>query len=392
MTASPSPLPPETPAVAVAPVRDLPLPARLGMALVEPRQALRRVDVVGGGVRDAVWLVVIGIACFRLEDVTRALLGITHLSAGTVIRQMLAVVSFELREAMFVVVPAAVAVTLAAGRGRRDPGRDLELAALSYVPFFAIRAIYRALDLEAFIGPLPRGANQLASLLATGSACLMVGLAIAVARRRPLATSSVTELNAKNAAESVPAFVPPAPRLQSRLVVTAAAALLGAAFFINVGWVFRHADAIRPLAQGKPAPDFTLARIDGVAGNVQLSALKGKVVVLDFWASWCGPCVQMLPTLHGLYRHWQDKGVEFVGINTEGATLSRDELTAFLKEKPSPYPVVLDTDGEVGGLYKVVALPHIVVVGRGGEIRKTFWGVTTAHEISTALAAETASP
>jgi thiol-disulfide isomerase/thioredoxin len=369
------------------------------MALVEPRRALARVEITGGGVRDAVWLVVLGLVCFRLEDVMRALLGITHLSAGTVVRQMLSFISIELRDAMFVVVPAAVVVTVAAGRGRRDPSRDLELAALAYVPFFVIRAIYRALDLEAFMGPLPRSANQLASLLAVIAACAMVGLAIATTRRRPLASPAgapgtgtasqpghQTNDSADLQSESLPV-----PRLRSRLVVTAAAALLGAAFFVNIGWVARNVDAIRPLTQGKPAPNFSLARIDGVSGEVQLSSLKGKVVLLDFWASWCGPCVQMLPTLHGLYQDWRDKGVEFVGINTEGAAVSRSELAAFLKERPSPYPVVLDPDGEVGGLYKVVALPHIVLVGRGGEIRKTFWGVTSAHEIATALAGEIAS-
>jgi hypothetical protein len=84
-------------------------------------------------VRDAGYLVLLGLICFRLEDVTRALLGITHLSFGTVLRQMLAVLSQEVQEAIIVVLPAAVAVTLGAGRGKRDPSRDLELGAAAYI-------------------------------------------------------------------------------------------------------------------------------------------------------------------------------------------------------------------------------------------------------------------
>ena len=368
---------------------ELPLPGRLGMTLIEPRQALLRVEALGGGVRDAGWLVLFGIVCFRVEDVMRALLGITHLSFGTVIRQMLAVVSFEVREAMIVVLPAAVIVTLAAGRDRRDPSRDLELGALAYVPFFAVRAIDRTLDLEAFFGPLPSTTNKVFNVLAFLWASIFVGMAIAVTRRRSVPAPDSALAPAPPEAPPEPTVLL-GPRRRSRLAVALMAAVLGAALFVNVGWVARNADAIRPLARGKAAPEFTLPRIDGKPGQVSLYGLRGKVVLLDFWASWCGPCVQMFPTLHGLYHDWQGRGVEFVGINSDGPAVSDQELSAFLTERPSPYPIVIDRDGEVGGRYKVVALPHIVVVGRDGAVRRTFWGVTSAQEISSALAAEAA--
>lgn len=270
---------------------DLALPARLGMLLAEPRRALIMVEARATGVRDAGWLVLAGIVCFRLEDLMRAFLGITHLSLGTVLRQTLAVVSYEVREAIFVILPAAILVTLAAGRGKRDPGRDLELAAAAYVPFFAVRAVYRTLDHEAFFGPLPRAANQLASLVALGWAIVLVALAIALARRRSLTEATVTPTAQARAEELVPvgAGTSLAPRRRARVAVTAFAALLGAALFINVGWVLRHADAIRPLGRGTDAPAFALPRVDGKAGQVSLTALRGKVVLLDFWATWCAP-------------------------------------------------------------------------------------------------------
>ncbi len=373
-------------------VDDLRLPARLGLALCEPRRALARVDVVGGGLGDAAWLVLIGIACFRLEDLMRALLGITHLSFGTVIRQMLAVVSYEDREAMIVILPAAIAVTLAAGRGRRDPSRDFEIAALAYVPFFTVRALFRTLDLEAFFGPLPPAIDQLFLAAAFLWACVFLGMAIATARRR--------ELPPVRAGGSSLPPVPPLPSelpvihplRRSRVTVAAVGALLGAAFFVNLGWVLRNASAIRPLVRGKRAPDFSLARIDGQPGEVRLSALEGKVVLLDFWASWCQPCVRMLPSLNELYGQWQARGVEFVGINSDGATVSAQELSQFMAEHQTPYPMVIDRTGDVGSQYKVVALPHIVVVGRDGSIAKTFWGVTSVTELASVLGEEINRP
>ena len=357
------------------------LPARLGMMIAEPRRGLQLYEELGGGVRDAAWLVLAGILCFRLEDCTRAILGITHLSLGTVLRQALAIVSFEVREAIVVVLPAAVAITLLAGRDRRDPGRDLELGAACYVPYFAGRSIYRALSLEAVFGPLPPIYGQIAGGLSVFWACTVLGLAIAGARRRRV----------------IPAGTPPGtpvpvpePRIRTRVAVTALAGVLGAALFVNGGWVASHAGAIRPLAKGGAAPGFSLPRVDGQTGDLSLAELRGKVVLLDFWATWCAPCIHMMPTLHRLHGRWKGRGVEFVGINSDGATVSPGEVNAFLQQQPAPYPMVIDQWGEVGSLYKVVALPHMVLVDRQGTIVKSFWGMTGESEISRALAEATA--
>ena len=137
---------------------------------------------------------------------------------------------------------------------------------------------------------------------------------------------------------------------------------------------------------GRPAPDFSLEVIHrGDPGNrMRLSTLRGKAVLLDFWASWCAPCLQMMPTLHDLYQQWQPRGAEFVGINSDGPGMTAAQVQEFLRAHPAPYPIVLD-DADVGDRYQVEALPDLVVIDRGGAIRNVFWGITSKSELSRAL-------
>jgi thiol-disulfide isomerase/thioredoxin len=365
-------------------------PARIGMVLAEPRRALERLDLAGGGVRDAAWLVLLGVLCFRLDDLARALMGFSHLSWKSVIPRTLAVVSAELQEAVIIVLPAALIITVVAGRTKRDPTRDLELGAACYVPFFAARALYRALNLEALLGPLPAAANSAATLVGLAGAAVVAFLALGVTRRRSAATSVEAAGSASRMDDPASALMADLhPGTASRVAVTGLAGVLGAALAINASWVVRHGEAISPLARGGDAPDFLLPRIDGQPGQVSLAGLRGRVVLLDFWATWCMPCERMMPMLHGLYGEWRGRGVEFVGINADGSGASPEQLTAYLKGRPQSYPMVLDQDGTVQSLYKVVALPHLVLVGRDGTVAKAFWGMTSKSELADALAAVT---
>ena len=148
-------------------------------------------------------------------------------------------------------------------------------------------------------------------------------------------------------------------------------------------------ELLRPIARGQTAPEFSLARVDGKPGAIDMAALRGQVVVLDFWATWCAPCIEMIPVLDGLQQAWAPRGVSFVGVNSDGGGATLAEIKSFLAAHPVPYPVVVD-DGTVGALYKVEALPSLVVIGRDGLIRKSFVGYTTEGALDRALRDATA--
>jgi len=121
--------------------------------------------------------------------------------------------------------------------------------------------------------------------------------------------------------------------------------------------------------EGKPAPTFKLKGLDDK--EVDLASLKGKVVVLDFWATWCGPCVGALPKLDKLYQDKKSDGVQVFAVNQAE---DKAKVGDFMKTKGLSVPVLLDSDSNVGQSYKADAIPETVVIGKDGNVRKVFVG------------------
>ena len=112
------------------------------------------------------------------------------------------------------------------------------------------------------------------------------------------------------------------------------------------------------------APDFTLKSISGE--NLKLSEYRGEVVLINFWASWCGPCRQEMPVLSELHDKYKALGFTVLGVNVEEDSGKARKL---LKKMSVSFPVLLDNESVVSKQYDVVAMPSTVLVDRNGNMR-----------------------
>jgi peroxiredoxin len=124
---------------------------------------------------------------------------------------------------------------------------------------------------------------------------------------------------------------------------------------------------------GSDAPDFVLKSVAGK--NLRLSEYRGEVVMLSFWATWCGDCRAQLEELGAMRDRYQDAGVELLAVSLDQNARAAGEMTA-----EATYPVLHDAAGEVGRMYDVTKMPVMVLIDRGGVVREVFEGFRRGNE------------
>jgi len=134
--------------------------------------------------------------------------------------------------------------------------------------------------------------------------------------------------------------------------------------------------AVPAVTPSAPAPDFTLRTMGG-GPNLRLQEQRGRVVLVNFWATWCGPCRQEMPHLNRLYEKYRASGLVLLGVNIDDDTRVAADVAAKLHVN---FPVLLDTDKTVSRLYDMSTMPSTVVIDREGRVRYIHRGYRDGYE------------
>lgn len=132
---------------------------------------------------------------------------------------------------------------------------------------------------------------------------------------------------------------------------------------------------VTPAGSSPPAAAFSLQSRGG--GPVSLASLKGQVVLINFWATWCGPCRKEMPLLELIHEKYASLGFAMVGVNVEEDTRM---MNTFLHDVPVKFPILLDPANAVSKLYNVSAMPSTVIVDRRGNVRYVHQGYQPGDE------------
>lgn len=146
---------------------------------------------------------------------------------------------------------------------------------------------------------------------------------------------------------------------------------------IGAGWLVR--DRFLPVEVGTPAPDFEATDLQGRA--MRLAELEGEVVLLNIWATWCGPCRDEMPSMQRLYEELGPEGLRIVAVSIDAEPGSRDpggraggDVAAFVREMGVSFDVWRDPSGEIQRVYRTTGVPESFVIDRDGTIIKKVIG------------------
>ncbi|MEO8525676.1 MAG: TlpA disulfide reductase family protein [Caldimonas sp.] len=144
---------------------------------------------------------------------------------------------------------------------------------------------------------------------------------------------------------------------------------------VGTAMLFVASAAIPAISPSSAAPDFTLRTMSGP--NLRLAEQRGRVVMVNFWATWCGPCRQEMPQLDRLYQKYKSSGFVLLGVNVDDDVLKAADVAGKLGVT---FPVLLDTDKAVSRLYDLSTMPSTVLIDRDGKVRYVHRGYLTGYE------------
>ena len=331
---------------------------RLGLAIARPRWALALAGDrrhAGRSGSDLLGFIVLVLVATELRWLVQAgwLGAAVDLSVG--LRAAMHVVTRVLAIDLGVLVIGALALYLAGG-ARRELGRAFDLACVGVLPLIYAELVFATVghalaaagvDLHPFV-------QLVVAAIAYGWCGTVLALAIPV-MRRPAKQEIVVD---------------PIARPPARVAAIVLGVALVAGLAVEGVWLAGNATSIRPIRDGDPAPRLVLPTI-GPAGELgpmrDLASLRGKVVVVDFWATWCGPCLAAMPRLAKLQNDHPELVVLAVDLDDPS------KARALADRRGWNLALVFD-DGETSERYGVTTIPHTVIVDRTGNVRAVHRG------------------
>ena len=322
---------------------------RVGMALVYPRQALALVGDrrhQGRSSSDLFLLILLVVLATRLAPMFEAGWHAAAISVGHGLRFALHTLTRMLTFDLAFLVVAALVLWIAAAP-RRDLSRAFDFACVVVIPLLVVELLATVV-VSLFELPVPRAVGWGLTGLASSWSAALIALAIRPIRRAAVsAPSPVVARRGRRAGFALLALV-----------------VLGVA---SQGlWIARNWDLMRPVTEDTRAPTFVLPSI-GPGGKDgpprQLADYPGKIIVVDFWATWCEPCVRSLPRLDALARG-RDVAVLAINIDDDPA-----EARALFDAKHYVMELLVDHELTVKRRYNVVTIPHTVVIDPEGMVR-----------------------
>ena len=157
-----------------------------------------------------------------------------------------------------------------------------------------------------------------------------------------------------------------APR--SKITITLVSIVI---LVVTFGIVWLQSAKYEPLTVGKEAPDFALPTLEDT--NVRLSDYRGKVVFLNFWATWCKPCREEMPSMEVLYKNFEREGLVVLAVSIDRVTTKKD-IPPFISSMNLTFPVLVDSWGQTDKRYKLMGVPETYIIDRQGILREKIIG------------------